>query len=111
MSLPTINISDFANRVEAEYPIGKNKSGEYKLCYICEKKFLVGDIFINSSKAIENREEYRMELEKEFGKEVADYRIERLNKVKSVLVHSKCEPDSYKIRNLIVSPKYSCIYH
>ena len=110
MSLPVINIADFEQRKEAEYPLGKYKSGEYRLCYICNNKFRVGDIFINSSKAIEDRKEYRNQLEKEFGKDVADYRISRMEKVKSVLVHSNCEPKSDKIKNLIYSPYYSCIY-
>ena len=110
MPLPVITTSDFENSVEAEYPIGKYKSGEYKLCYICKEQFNVGELYINSSKMFEERRKYRQSLEDEFGKEVADYRVKRLGKVKSVLVHCRCEPYSNKVKNLIYSPHYSCIY-
>tara|TARA_B110000208_G_scaffold183846_1_gene236981 strand:- start:117 stop:428 length:312 start_codon:yes stop_codon:yes gene_type:complete len=102
-------MSDFDNSVESEYPIGKYKSGEYKLCYVCNNKFRVGDIYINSSIAIKNRKIFKDQLTKEFGKDVAEYRIHRMGKVKSVIIHSLCQPESNQIKNLIYSPSYSCI--
>ena len=85
MTLPIINIGDFENKTETEYPIGKYKNGDYKTCYHCNERFYVGEIFVNSSVDSELRGN------------------------KPTLVHIKCEPESTKLRNLIYSPKYSCI--
>ena len=109
MPLPKLRISDFSEKLEAEYPIGKYKSGESKTCYICNKKFDVGDFFVNSSKPIIDREILKERIEKEFGKEIADERISEMVKIKSALVHTRCEPRTDKIVNLIYSPYYSCI--
>lgn len=109
MPLPTINTNQLLNNVEAEYPIGKYKSGEYKLCYICKKKFYVGQFFVNSSKEYENRDRYREYLKNEFGEDVANARVARMSKPRPQLVHYKCEPDSDSFVNAIVSAEVSCI--
>lgn len=110
MPLPIIDPNHFVKLTETEYPIGKYKSGEIKYCYICNEKFYVGELFINSSHKIKEREDYIQILTNEFGNDVAKMRLSKMSRVKCVMVHQRCERNSNKLVNLIYSPNYSCIY-
>lgn len=111
MPLPIVNTYDFYNDVEAEYPIGKYKNGTSKMCCICNKKFYVGQSFVNSSKPIIDRKNYATKLELLFGKDVANDRLSKMTPAKPTIIHAHCRvQDDDRIVNLICSKTNSIFF-